>query len=160
MGGARRFGNWLTQLLPDRGAALVEMAMVLPLLILLLIGIFTTARAWNIHNVLDHAAREAARYGATEPDPTAILTVAEGVVLSASYPWGDVTPCVNVIENGSVVASAGAVPCIAPGSGSGQDPTTDDRVQIALSIEEYQLNFAFWETSVDLSARAVARSEP
>ena len=49
----------------ERGAALVEMALVLPLLIMLLLGIFAAARGWQVHNVLDHAAREAARYGAT-----------------------------------------------------------------------------------------------
>ena len=40
--------------------------MVLPILLLLTFGIWGTARAWNVHNTIDHAAREAARFGATE----------------------------------------------------------------------------------------------
>jgi Flp pilus assembly protein TadG len=54
----------------SRGAAIVEAAIIMPLLLLLTFGIWTTARAWNVHNVLDHASREAARFGATTPDTT------------------------------------------------------------------------------------------
>ena len=50
----------------DRGAALIEAAMVLPILLRLTFRIWATARAWNVHNTIDHAAREAARFGATE----------------------------------------------------------------------------------------------
>jgi Flp pilus assembly protein TadG len=49
----------------ERGAALVEMALVLPFLLLLIVGIWTTARAFNVKNTMDHAVREAARQGAT-----------------------------------------------------------------------------------------------
>jgi Flp pilus assembly protein TadG len=49
----------------ERGAAVVEMAFVAPLLIILLLGIFTVARAYNVKNTMDHAVREGARFGAT-----------------------------------------------------------------------------------------------
>lgn len=45
----------------ERGAELVEMAFVLPLLLTLLIGIFWAARAYNIYETITRAAREGAR---------------------------------------------------------------------------------------------------
>ena len=43
------------------GQALVEFALVLPLVLVLVISVFEFARAWNIHQVITDAAREGAR---------------------------------------------------------------------------------------------------
>ena len=48
----------------DSGQALVEFALVAPLFLLLLVGVFEMARAWNIYQVMTHAAREGARAAA------------------------------------------------------------------------------------------------
>jgi hypothetical protein len=48
-----------------RGAELVEMAVVLPLLLTLLIGIFWAGRAYNIYETITRAAREGARTAVT-----------------------------------------------------------------------------------------------
>jgi Flp pilus assembly protein TadG len=45
----------------SRGQALVEFALVVPILMLLLLGIVDFARAWNVYEVLTDAAREGAR---------------------------------------------------------------------------------------------------
>ncbi len=147
----------------DRGAVLLEAALITPIFVMLLFGIWTTARAWNVHNVLDHAAREAARFGATGRTHTEILLTAQGEVIAASFPWADVDHCVADIKGGSVTFTrndGGSGACMTTGTGPGQDPTTDDRVQVTLSVEDYPLNFVFWSTTVDLEARAVARLEP
>jgi Flp pilus assembly protein TadG len=47
--------------LDERGQALVEFALVVPLLLLLLLGVVEFARAWNTYQVITDAAREAAR---------------------------------------------------------------------------------------------------
>ncbi|MEX2623734.1 MAG: TadE family protein [Acidimicrobiia bacterium] len=146
----------------DRGAVLIEAAIVTPLLILLLFGIWTTARAWNIHNVLDHAAREAARYGAVDPTHAEILTIAQGEVIAASYPWGEVDVFCSAVINGVTVDSndgTGTL-CLASGTNPGNDPTTDDRVQVKLLINGYPLDFLFFQIDVDLKGQAVARLEP
>lgn len=44
-----------------RGQALVEFALVLPLVLILVISVFEFARAWNIQQVITDAAREGAR---------------------------------------------------------------------------------------------------
>jgi Flp pilus assembly protein TadG len=48
-----------------RGAALVEFALVLPLLLTMLLGIVTSGSAYNRKLQMSHAVREGARYGAT-----------------------------------------------------------------------------------------------
>ena len=45
----------------DDGAALVEFALVLPLLLMLLLGMVGAGLAWNQQLQLTHATREAAR---------------------------------------------------------------------------------------------------
>jgi Flp pilus assembly protein TadG len=48
----------------ERGAVAVEMAIVLPVLLLLVIGIMEFGRAWNVQVSLTEAAREGARHAA------------------------------------------------------------------------------------------------
>ena len=43
------------------GQALVEFAIIVPILLLILLGIVDFARAWNVYEVLTDAAREGAR---------------------------------------------------------------------------------------------------
>jgi Flp pilus assembly protein TadG len=44
-----------------RGQALVEFALILPIILLLVVGMLEFARAWNLHQVMTDAAREGAR---------------------------------------------------------------------------------------------------
>jgi hypothetical protein len=53
----------------ERGAALVEFALVMPLLAMLMIGTVSGASAWNQSQSLGQASRVAARYAATLPRP-------------------------------------------------------------------------------------------
>lgn len=48
----------------ERGAAAVEFALIVPILLMLVLGIFEFGRAFNIQVSLSEAAREAARYAA------------------------------------------------------------------------------------------------
>lgn len=45
----------------ERGQALVEFALVVPLLLMLVIGVFEFGRAYNVYQVITDAAREGAR---------------------------------------------------------------------------------------------------
>jgi Flp pilus assembly protein TadG len=44
-----------------RGQALIEFALILPVILLLVIGMLEFARAWNLHQVMTDATREGAR---------------------------------------------------------------------------------------------------
>lgn len=130
----------------QRGAAMVEMALVLPLLLMLMLGIFAAARGWQVHNVLDHAAREAARYGATlDPfDQNAVRGVAIAEIQAASIPTGQLLWCHE---------DPGPTPC-----GSTAIPDTD-QVAVHITYPDYELNFLFFTLTVDLQSRAFARYE-
>ncbi len=147
--------GWFGKRREDRGAALVEAALVMPLLLMLTLGIWATARAWNVHNVLDHASREAARFGAVNDpfDPNEVLTVAQGEVVAASIDWTAVTTqCANLVSGASVGGMCIDDPTV--------DPTTDERVQVVLEYPNYQLDFIFFDVTVTLRAQAVSRREP
>jgi Flp pilus assembly protein TadG len=45
----------------ERGQALVEFALILPVLLLLVLGIIEFGRAWNLSQIITDAAREGAR---------------------------------------------------------------------------------------------------
>lgn len=49
---------------PKGGQALVEFALVLPVMLLLIVGVLEFARAWNLHQALTDATREGARRAA------------------------------------------------------------------------------------------------
>ena len=49
------------RLLQDRGTALIEAAMTVPLILLIMVGIFEVGRAYETWQVLTNAAREGAR---------------------------------------------------------------------------------------------------
>jgi Flp pilus assembly protein TadG len=60
----------------ERGANLVEMALILPLLLLLLAGVVDIGRAYHTYITIINAAREGARYGVNRPwDTSGIQTM-------------------------------------------------------------------------------------
>ena len=127
----------------------MEAALVMPLMLMLTVGVWTTARAWNVHSTLDHAAREAARYGATEVpwvagSPADVRAVADQVLQASAIVPADVaTDC---IAEGSAPCGYGVIPGV-------------DQVAVELSWNNYQLDFIFFSISVDLNASAVSRWE-
>jgi Flp pilus assembly protein TadG len=138
----------------ERGAALIEMALVFPLLILLLIGIWSTARAWNVHNTMDHAVREAARYAATV-DPwsggsaAAVRAIADAELAASAVPTGSVqTLCIEKVAD----AATGC-------GGTHSNTTGTDQVVVKLQYPSFPLDFVFFSVTVDLSSSAAARYE-
>ena len=110
----------------DRGQALVEMALMLPVLVLLLVGVFDLGRAVWLSNSLATAVREGTRYGVvhgalsaspagpgsatyTAPDvDTAITSSVQryaigvpGLVVHATWPDGDANRGSRVVVSAS-----------------------------------------------------------
>ncbi|MGI6379396.1 MAG: TadE/TadG family type IV pilus assembly protein [Anaerolineae bacterium] len=90
----------------ERGQELVEFALILPLLLLLLVGIFEFGYVVFAQNTLSNAVREGARYGAVKPAETEKITergkgLTSGLVEDAitwSVSWWDPPGC--VVEEG------------------------------------------------------------
>jgi len=89
--GAKRAGRG------EAGQALVEVAIALPILLALLVGIFEFARAYNIQQVITNAAREGAREGVVEDtDPAGVAVTRATARLSDANISGatvTATPC-------------------------------------------------------------------
>lgn len=94
----RRHKGRPTGALGDAGQALVEVAIALPILLALLVGIFEFARAYNVQQVITHAAREGARHGvveasaAAEAQTRATLRLADGNISGATV-TATCSPC-------------------------------------------------------------------
>lgn len=77
----------------DRGAAMVEFALILPILVVLLLGIMEFGRAYNAKISIQAAAREGARALALDEDPGAAVAAADDDVLGDSVTITSSTPC-------------------------------------------------------------------
>ncbi|MGD8684218.1 MAG: pilus assembly protein [Chloroflexota bacterium] len=93
----------------ERGQALVELAVVLPVFALVVFGAFDVGRAVYTNSVLSQAAREGARLGATEagwvgvPDPGC---VSEAGAITASNPGAHVCPATAADLKAHIVEAA------------------------------------------------------
>ena len=83
--------RFAARLLGERGAAAVEFALVLPLLLLLFIGIVEFSQALQVHARLSAAAREGARIMALTSDPTQARTAVHAAVDSLDFPDSQIT---------------------------------------------------------------------
>jgi Flp pilus assembly protein TadG len=81
-----------------RAAALVEMAMVLPIFVTVTLGIVEFGRAMMVAQLVTNAAREGARLGALDGTTNAEVTqaVTEFLQASTSVAAGDVTVVITV----------------------------------------------------------------
>ncbi|OMH34547.1 pilus assembly protein TadE [Tersicoccus sp. Bi-70] len=93
-----------TRLGSERGAAAVEFALVVPVLLLLLLGIIEFGRAYNTQIELSGAAREAARVMAVRNDATAAKAAAQAAApsLNPALTTGQIT---IGLSNGSSCAA-------------------------------------------------------
>ncbi len=77
----------------DAGQALVEVAIALPILLALLVGIFEFARAYNVQQVITNAAREGAREAVLPDtnDPAVVDSVVDARLADANISTATVT---------------------------------------------------------------------
>jgi hypothetical protein len=87
----------------ERGAALVEIAVALPVLIALLIGTIDFARVFYLTIELTNAARAGAQFGATGSSPSlpAIKAFAEGSVTTSGVTADPSEQCQCALADGS-----------------------------------------------------------
>jgi Flp pilus assembly protein TadG len=117
---------------PDRGAVAVELALLLPLLLLIVFGIIDFGRALNAQITLTQAAREGARLAALNQPNVVSRTQAAAVGLSpVSVSVTSCPPGAGPGVNATVVASysfsfvtpVGAIAGVFGGSGFGSPIT-------------------------------------
>jgi Flp pilus assembly protein TadG len=154
----------------DRGVVVVEFALVLPIVVAILLGIFTGGIALNHKLSITEAAREGARYGATVPQNQCATSCGgldwAHLVQSAasSRANGDATSvCVALVtgSGGSLAAvgssyttAGGTSPCFADSG-----PDTGLRVQVQVQRVGDQLQYLFGNKNLTLVASSTARYE-
>jgi Flp pilus assembly protein TadG len=83
----------------ERGAALLETAITIPIILLIAVGIFEFGRAYQTSQVLTNAAREGARIAIlTETSDAQVRTVVRNYMASGGLP-NAATAAVNVDRN-------------------------------------------------------------
>ncbi|PNI10591.1 pilus assembly protein TadE [Arthrobacter sp. AFG7.2] len=89
----------------ERGAAAVEFAILLPLLLMLVLGTIEFGRAYNAQITLTNAARDGVRVMAIGNDPTGARIAAKNAAASVSttIPNSDILFSTNVCATGSQV---------------------------------------------------------
>ena len=98
--------------LGEAGQALVEVAIALPILLALLVGIFEFARAYNVQQVITNAAREGAREGVlpsvsqAEAVTRTNLRLADANIVSATVTYA----CSGSCDTGDAVTVTVSVP--------------------------------------------------
>lgn len=165
----------------DRGAALVEFALVAPLLMSLLLFLSTGAIAFDRNMTLTHAAEEGARYGATLPPSQVFATGTwasnvRDIVIARSAgeldPATGATVCVSLVEGATPTVRSGpnppswyttnadGSPCDPGDVYAYYNPPTDIglRVQVVVGATA-ELEAVAFSTDVQLDSTAIARSE-
>lgn len=93
----------------DRGAAAVEFALVVPLLLMILFGMITTGLTFSDHLSATNAAREAARYGAAADVSnsswaTSVRDRVKQTYFNAGETITDAQICVRLVQSSGTVA--------------------------------------------------------
>ncbi len=121
---------------PEAGQGIIEFALVLPLLVLLMVGIFDLGYAVFTNNMLENAAREGARVGVIESrtdadicnrvkaaaptlnlsdcrqikiDPPGTRTFNNPITVTVPYTYQPITPFLAQITGGGIHMSATSV---------------------------------------------------
>jgi Flp pilus assembly protein TadG len=96
----------------ERGNALIETAITMPILLLLMVGIFEIGRAYETWQVLTNAAREGARMSVT-PDNDATTTtamirkyMADGQLTKSATAAVNINKNVTITVNGQPVGAS------------------------------------------------------
>ena len=154
----------------ESGVAVVEFALVLPLFMMLVLGIFTGASAYNDKLSLAQATREGARYGATVPAGQAFTP--------STQTWAEHVRTVVVDRSAGALSGTGVSVCVALVEGdqatvvtpasrystSGARCYADDGADTARRVQVLvqkpgELQALLFKLPLSMTARATARAE-
>jgi Flp pilus assembly protein TadG len=109
--------SWLrNSLWRNEAAQIVELAVTLPLMVVLLVGIFDFGQAFNVKQRIGDAAREAARLAASQPTDDLGLGRPPSVDTIVSFILNNLTGANVLSGNAGSCTAAGATVAHSPGS--------------------------------------------
>jgi Flp pilus assembly protein TadG len=159
---------------------LVEFALILPLFMMLVLGLFSGGITYNRKISLTQSAREGARFGSTLPQGATWASTLKQIVIQRSE--GELTSsdtiCVALVDGTSTagnppgavdanhttvpVASGPAVGCFDDGTGSGATRVQPSGKRVQVSVKRQGKDFIeglFFKSPITLTSRSVAKYE-
>ena len=145
----------------ERGASLVEFALLLPVFMMLVLGMFSGGQAYNKKLDVTSATREGARFGATLDDSTANWATEVRKIVVARGPDIDAADvCVALVSG-----SGGTLIVHESTNGSSECPDADDsgvdtgkRVQVTAATDA-KIEALIYSHDLTVRASAVAKYE-
>ena len=155
----------------ESGASLVEFALILPVFMALLLGMFTGGMAYNRRLTITSATREGGRYGATLPTTaygTIDLWLADVAGVVESSAEGELATavasrqiCVAFVSSGIVrqrtvvgtAVSFSNAPCFTDGR-----PANETRVQVS-GTRQSKFEALLWSNDLTLTSKSITRYE-
>ena len=160
--------RWRGQRTADTGAAMIEMAIVLVLLVMLLVGTVTAAIGYGRGNSIQNAAREATRFGATLPEAGEDAWFKQVRDVARAAGTGDLDStvpgqliCVAFIRDDDTATrftDVGGVESSQSGNCFDDDRSQEARVQVLVQ-RETTLEVVVFSRDVTVSASSAARYE-
>ena len=151
--------SMVRQLRGQKGQALAEFALILPVLFLLIAGIIEFGRGWNIKQAITDAAREGARWtvvddGGTPQSATPIITKIKARLALASIATTDPPTTITVTPVSKIKA------CKIAGSGaSGAEMTVQIATQYRMGWVGAMLSWVGGSNTITISSKATMRNE-
>ncbi len=162
----------------ERGASLVEFALVLPLIMMIVLGLVSAGLAYNEKIALAHAARESSRFGATLPvgnlgtldtwlDAVKSRAIADatgsldpgtpGLSICVAYVYPDGSGADDrtrrVVDNGTPPDVHENLDCFPDGR-----PGDERRVQVRVR-RDTEMDALFFSTTISIGSDGVSRYE-
>jgi len=149
-------GRW-SSLRDQRGQALAEFALVLPLILFFIAGVVEMGRAWNIKQAVTDAAREGARYTVVKDDAVPTLADVQSKIEERLALAGVTTSTIGFSSADaacSVVAN-----CFHNDVGYGKEMTVSVATQFQMGLMGALLGWAGVPAAVEISTTATMRNE-
>ena len=141
----------------ERGQALAEFALVLPLILLFIAGVVEMGRAWNLKQVVTDAAREGARWTVVQDQDLPNLAAVEakieerlalGGVSGATIQFSSDDPDCGVVAD-----------CYHDDTGFGKEMTVAVSAPFQMNLIGVLLKWAGGPTTVNITTYATMRNE-
>jgi len=145
--------HWMRLRRDQRGAALLEMAFTLPVLLLISVGIFEFGRAFEVWQVLTNAAREGARVAVLPGISDAMVTARVQQYANAGVLDAGVTPTVTIQRNSTISYGSGTA------SGSKVTVTYPFKFIVLQSVARLIVNGSTVGAPFTMAASATMRNE-
>jgi Flp pilus assembly protein TadG len=159
----------------ERGASMVEFALILPVFLMIIFGGITAAISYEHKEDIVHAVRDGVRYGATLP-----YTQCDSSGCPSGRTWAQQVQYVTILRSGGTLSTSDNV-CVALVTGSASTPAvygtasnfsttgsacftdttgdTNTRVQVSVSHSGDTINLVFHTINVTVSSSATERHE-